>query len=154
FALFTPQVHIIHENAINFFFFKNDIFTLSPSSSSSNYKIVIVINTLTTMNNQFEALNAPKNDLPFFFLHSYELNTTYLSLSLHIKLKTPNGSRLENFLEVEISLEDFQEVQTTEMEVVWKTSSKSSTALYIRRLTGKSSQKSSRSEKPADQIQN
>ena len=39
------------------------------------------------MNNQFEALNAPKIDLPFFFLHSYELNTTSLSLSLHIKLK-------------------------------------------------------------------
>ncbi|KAG5383506.1 hypothetical protein IGI04_034976 [Brassica rapa subsp. trilocularis] len=39
------------------------------------------------MNNQFEALNAPKIDLPFFFLHSYELNTTSLSLSLPIKLK-------------------------------------------------------------------
>ncbi|KAG5375159.1 hypothetical protein IGI04_039755 [Brassica rapa subsp. trilocularis] len=90
FVLFTPQVHIIHENAINFFFFfENDIFTLSPSSSSSNYNIVIVINTITTMNNQFEALNAPKIDLPFFFLHSYELNTTSLSLSLHIKLKNP-----------------------------------------------------------------
>ncbi|KAG5396835.1 hypothetical protein IGI04_018649, partial [Brassica rapa subsp. trilocularis] len=63
------------------------MFTLSPSSSSSNYKIVIVINTLTTRNNQFEALNAPKIDLPFFFLHSYELNTTSLSSSLHIKLK-------------------------------------------------------------------
>ncbi|KAG5388603.1 hypothetical protein IGI04_030144 [Brassica rapa subsp. trilocularis] len=70
-----------------FFFFENDIFTLSPSSSSSNYKIAIVINTLTTMNNQFEALNAPKIDLLFFFLHSYELNTTSLSLSLHIKAK-------------------------------------------------------------------
>ena len=72
-----------------FFLFENDIFTLSPSSSSSNYKIAIVINTTTTMNNQFEALNAPKIDLPFFFLHSYELNTTSLSLSLHIKLKKP-----------------------------------------------------------------
>ncbi|KAG5376411.1 hypothetical protein IGI04_041007 [Brassica rapa subsp. trilocularis] len=41
-----------------FFSFENDIFTLSPSSSSSNYKVAIVINTLTTMNNQFEALNA------------------------------------------------------------------------------------------------
>ncbi|KAG5382991.1 hypothetical protein IGI04_034461 [Brassica rapa subsp. trilocularis] len=73
----------------NFFSFENDIFTLSLSSSSSNYKIVIVINTLTTMNNQFETLNAPKIDLPFFFFHSYELNTTYLSLSLHIQLKKP-----------------------------------------------------------------
>ena len=89
FVLFTLQVHIIHENAINFFFSENDIFTLSPSSSSSNYKIVIVINTTTTMNNQFEALNAPKIDLPFFFFHSCELNTTYLSLSLHNELKKP-----------------------------------------------------------------
>ena len=72
-----------------FFFSENDIFTLSPSSSSSNYKIAIVINTTTTMNNQFEALNAPKIDLPFFFFHSCELNTTYLSLSLHNKLKKP-----------------------------------------------------------------
>ncbi|KAF3598890.1 hypothetical protein F2Q69_00037094 [Brassica cretica] len=46
------------------------------------------------------------------------------------------GSRLEDFL-----------------EVVWKTSWKSSSALCFRRLTGKSSQKSSRSEKPAYQIQ-
>ena len=72
-----------------FFLFENDIFTLSPSSSLNNYKIVIVINTPTPINNQFEALNAPKIDLPFFFLHSYELNTTSFSLFLHIKLKKP-----------------------------------------------------------------
>ena len=41
------------------------------------------------MNNQFEALNAPKIDLPFFFFHSCELNTTYLSLSLNNELKKP-----------------------------------------------------------------
>ncbi|WZZ65140.1 hypothetical protein YC2023_076510 [Brassica napus] len=52
----------------NFFLSENDIFTLSPSSSSSNYKIVIVINTPTTMNNQFESLNAPKIDLHSLFL--------------------------------------------------------------------------------------
>ena len=69
------------------FFFKNDIFTLPPSSSASNYKIAIVFNTPTTMNNQFKALNAPKIDLPFFFFFSYELNITYLSLSLPIQLK-------------------------------------------------------------------
>ena len=39
------------------------------------------------MNNQFEALNAPQIDLHFFFLNSYELKTTSLSLSLHIHLK-------------------------------------------------------------------
>ena len=90
FVLFTPQVHDIHENAINFFLFffsENDIFTLSPSSSSSNYKIFIVNNTPTTMNNQFEALNAPKIDLHSLFLTCYELKTTSLSFCLHIHPK-------------------------------------------------------------------
>jgi len=85
-----PQVHDIHENTITFFLFffsENDIFTLSPSSSSNNYKIVIVINTPTTMNNQFEALNAPKIDLHSLFLTCYELKTTSLSLCLHIHPK-------------------------------------------------------------------
>ncbi|WZZ66791.1 hypothetical protein YC2023_078161 [Brassica napus] len=34
---------------------------------SSIYKIVIAINTPTTMNNQFEDLNAPQIDLHSFF---------------------------------------------------------------------------------------
>ncbi|KAG5378042.1 hypothetical protein IGI04_025884 [Brassica rapa subsp. trilocularis] len=72
-----------------FFFFKNGLFTLSTSSSSSIYKIVIAINTPTTMNNQFEALNVPQIDLHFFFLNSYELKTTFLSLYLHIHPKNP-----------------------------------------------------------------
>ena len=42
------------------------------------------------MNNQFEALNAPQVDLHSFFLNSYELKTTSLSLSLHIHPKKPN----------------------------------------------------------------
>ena len=90
FLLFTPQVRITHENVIKFFhfyFFKNCIFALSTSSSSSIYKIDITINTPTTMNNQFEALNAPQIDLHFFFLNSYQLKTTFLSLSLHIHPK-------------------------------------------------------------------
>ena len=70
-----------------FFSFRNDIFTLATSSSSYIYKIVIAINTSTTMNNQFEALNAPQIDLHFFFLNSYQLKTTFLSLSLHIHPK-------------------------------------------------------------------
>ena len=77
---------------LNFYFilfFKNDIFTLSTSTTSSIYKIVIVFNTPTTMNNQFEALNLPQIDLHFFFLNSYELKTTSLSLSLHIHPKNP-----------------------------------------------------------------
>ena len=49
-----------------FFFFENAYFTLSPSSSSSIHNIVITINTPTTMNNQFEALNAPKNRFTLF----------------------------------------------------------------------------------------
>ena len=81
-----------------FFSFENDIFTLSPSSSLNNYKIVIVINTPTTMNNQFEALNAPKIDLVLFFLHSYELNTTSLSLSFRIQLKKPKILILHFFM--------------------------------------------------------
>ena len=87
FVLFTPQVHIIRENANSFFLFKNGLFTLSTSSSSNIYKIAIAINTPTSMNNQFEALNAPQIDLHFFFLNSYELKTTSLSLSLHIHPK-------------------------------------------------------------------
>ena len=82
-----PQIHITYENAISFFSFRNDIFTLSTSSSSCIYKIVIAINTSTTINNQFEALNAPQIDLHFFFLNSYQLKTTFLSLSLHIHPK-------------------------------------------------------------------
>ncbi|KAG5393801.1 hypothetical protein IGI04_023764, partial [Brassica rapa subsp. trilocularis] len=58
---------IIHENAITFFFFENTYFTLSPSSYSSIHNILIAINTPTTLNNQFEALNAPKIDLHSFF---------------------------------------------------------------------------------------
>ena len=41
------------------------------------------------MNNQFEALNAPQIDLHSFFLNSYELKITFLSLSLHINLEKP-----------------------------------------------------------------
>ena len=72
-----------------FYFFENKIFTLSSSSSSSIYNIFIAINTPTTMKNQFEALNAPKNDFDSFYLISYELNTTYFSLSLYIHPKKP-----------------------------------------------------------------
>ena len=65
-CLFHPKVQIIHENTINFFF-ENIYFTLSPSSFSSIHNIVIVINTPTTMNNQFKAINAPKNQFTLIF---------------------------------------------------------------------------------------
>jgi len=90
FVIFTSQVYIIHENFISFLFFfsfENVIFTLSTSSSSSIYKIAITINTPTSMNNQFEALNAPQIDLHSLFLTCYELKTTSLSLCLHIHPK-------------------------------------------------------------------
>ena len=48
-------------------FFENAYFTLSSSSSSNIHNIVIAINTPTTMNNQFEALNAPKNRFTLFY---------------------------------------------------------------------------------------
>ena len=75
FALFTPQVHIIHENAI-IFFLKMTFLLSNPHYLQIITRLPLSKNTLATMNNQFEAFNAPKIDLPFFFLHSYELNTT------------------------------------------------------------------------------
>ncbi|WZZ60063.1 hypothetical protein YC2023_060170 [Brassica napus] len=72
------------------------------------------------------------------------------------------GSRLEDFLQVlpnkeKSDIKTYQNVQICyeretspeDIQEVHKTSWKSSSALYFRRLTGKSSQKSSRSEKPA-----
>ncbi|KAF3583576.1 hypothetical protein F2Q69_00029111 [Brassica cretica] len=81
-----------------------------------------------------------------------EVQTTYRRLPgspddfQEVKMTSRKSRRLPG------SQDDFQEVQTTEMEVVWKTSWKSSSALYFRRLTDKSSHKSSRSEKSAYQI--
>ncbi|KAG5393820.1 hypothetical protein IGI04_023783 [Brassica rapa subsp. trilocularis] len=76
---------------------------------------------------------------------------TYQNTQIYYERETSS----ENFHEVQMtskkskrlpgSPDDFQEVQTTS----WKSSS----ALYFRRLTCKSSQRSSRSEKPAYQIQ-
>ena len=68
FALLTPKIQIIYENII-IIFFENKIFTLSSSSSSSIYNIVIAINTPTTLNNQFKALNAPKNRFRLLLSH-------------------------------------------------------------------------------------
>ena len=44
-----------------FYFFENKFFILPSSFSSCIYNIVIAINTPTTMNNRFDALNAHKN---------------------------------------------------------------------------------------------
>ncbi|KAF3553649.1 hypothetical protein F2Q69_00016487 [Brassica cretica] len=70
-----------------------------------------------------------------------------------VQTTSRKSRRLPNDFQEFGSPDDFQEVQTTKIEVVWKTSWKSSSALYFRRLTGKSSQKSSKSEKSAYQIQ-
>ena len=67
-CLFQPQSsdYSRKRHHFFFFFFENANFTLSPSFFSSIYNIVIVINTPTTMNIQFEALNAPKNRFTLF----------------------------------------------------------------------------------------
>ena len=50
------------------------------------------------MNNQFETLNAPQIDLHSFFLNSYELKTTSLSLSLYIHPKNNQDFDSKNFM--------------------------------------------------------
>ena len=69
------------------FFFENAYFTLSPSSSSSIHNIVIAINTPTTMNNQFETLNAPKNRFTLFLSQFLWTKNNISLLSLHIHPK-------------------------------------------------------------------
>lgn len=86
FALFTQKFRL--STKMPLIFFRKWLITLSTSSSSSIYKIAIAINTPTTMNNQFEILNAHKINLHLFFLITYELKTIYLSLSLYIHKKT------------------------------------------------------------------
>src|SRR5690606_3190225 len=58
------------------------------SLSSSIYKIAIDMNTPTTRNNQFKALNAPTINLHSLFLYCYELKPTSLSLCLYIHPKS------------------------------------------------------------------
>ena len=84
FRLFTKMPSLFF-----LFFFENTYFTLSPSYSSSIHNIVIAINTLTTMNNQFEALNAPKIDLHFLFSQFLWNKNNISLLSLHIHPKKP-----------------------------------------------------------------
>ena len=73
----------------NFIFFENKHFTLPYSSSSNIYNIVIVI-----MNNQFEALNAPKIDFHSSYLISYALKHLFHFLSLFIQKKKDFDSEL------------------------------------------------------------
>ena len=88
FGLFTLKVWIIYENvSIFFYFFWNKHFTLPASSYSSIYNIVIAINKPTIMNNQFEALNASKNQFSLFISHFLCTKTTSLSFSLFIHPK-------------------------------------------------------------------
>ena len=70
-----------------FFFFENESFTLSSSFSPSFYNISIAINTLATMNNQFEAFNPPKfRFLLFIYLY---LCTQITSFTLSSSSKNP-----------------------------------------------------------------
>ena len=90
-CLIHPEVRIIHENTITFSF----LFYLSKLSVllyHSHLHQVFTILSLTsihqpTINNQFEALNAPK--FQFLLVISYYLctQTTSLSLSLYIHKK-------------------------------------------------------------------
>ena len=96
-ASFTPKVQIIHENVITFLF-KNAYFTLWPSSSLSIHNITIVINTPTTMNNQFEALNAPKNRFTLFLSQFLWTKNNISLLSLHIHPKKTQDFDSKNFM--------------------------------------------------------
>ena len=84
FGLFTKMsLHFL-------FFFENSCFTQSSSSSSFSfiYKIVIVINTWT-INKQFEALNASKQNLDLNILISY----THKPFSFHFSFTSSQNPK-------------------------------------------------------------
>ena len=88
FVIFNLKVWIIYEKC-HYFFYENEHFTLPFPSSSSIYNIIIAINTPTTMNNQFEDLNAPKNQFSLFISNILFTKTISLSISLFIHPKKP-----------------------------------------------------------------
>ena len=95
-ASFTPKVQIIHGNGITFFL--NAYFTLSLSSSSSIHNIVIAINTPTTMNNQFETLNAPKNRFTLFLSQLLWIKDNISLLSFYIYPKKTQDFDCKNLM--------------------------------------------------------
>ena len=92
FALFTPKVWIIHKNVITFYFFiffENEYFTLSSFIFNNYLQYCNCHEYTTTLNNQFEALNAPKNRISLVLSHFLCTKTTSISLSLYIHQKKP-----------------------------------------------------------------
>ena len=88
-ASFTPKVHIIHENFITCFFSKMHILLYHPHLTQ-----VFRILPLPSIHQppwitNLKLLMHLKIDLHSFFLNSYELKTTSLSLSLYIHPKKP-----------------------------------------------------------------
>ena len=87
FYLFILEIHVIQENAITLF--KNAFFYSIIIILLFYLQIAIVINTLTTMNNQFETLIAPKINITFIILFlTYTTISLSLSLQLHPKIPT------------------------------------------------------------------
>lgn len=76
------------------YFFGSDCFTQSSSSSSIIYNVIIVINTLITMNNQFQTLYAPRNrDILFV---SFFLFTNHFSVNFSLISSQNPTFRLQN----------------------------------------------------------
>ena len=86
FDLFIQEVRIIHENASTFF--KNECYTLSSSYSSTIFNISTTINTPTTMNTQFEALNA--QILIFTPPISFHMHKNYISFNSSLYSSKPS----------------------------------------------------------------
>lgn len=80
---FTQEFQIIHKNTNFFSFF------ITHLSSSSLFIYNIVINTPTTTNNQFQALNEPKSAPTSSYTHFLYKQTISLSFSLLFHLKIP-----------------------------------------------------------------
>ena len=83
FALFILEVQVIHENVIISFSLKISVLLIHPSSFSFIYNIFIVIKTLTTMNNQFKALNTSKINI-YIFISSSHTHINHFSFTLSL----------------------------------------------------------------------
>ena len=93
FDLFIQEVRIIHENASTFF--KNECYTLSSSYSSTIFNISTTINTPTTMNTQFEALNA--QILIFTPPISFHMHKNYISFNSSLYSSKPSPPPPKDF---------------------------------------------------------
>lgn len=88
-VILTLEIRAIHENAITIIFFKW-VFYSSSSSSTFIYNIAIVIKTPTTINNQFQALYAPKINIQIF-IFSFFTHINHFPFTLFpISSKNPN----------------------------------------------------------------